>query len=333
MHFKHFEWTVAKLNSLRAEIDPKPQYQRGDAWDDRKRALLIDSILNNFDIPKIYLRHSKHVSPFDYEVADGQQRLKAIWQFLDGDLVLGGMSDQRAHLNGKTVRDFTDAEKSHVHQYAFITTVVYGATTDEIRELFRRLQLGVRLNPAELRNSVASALGNEIRAMALTHPFFPRSAFSSARYKSDDFLAHAFAIVIYGLRSDIKAPDLKAMYTDHATSVEATYSKKVNEVLHFMDKMQKHRPRCIKTKWGFVDLVGVLANRQLKTLSPAAVADVYAKWEEERAKNMPRLPDLAASRIGSRERIMFEYISAFQKEGATKKNLETRFRVLNSVLP
>ncbi len=333
MHFKNFEWTVAKLNTIRGEIDHKPQYQRGDAWDDRKRALLIDSILKNFDIPKIYLRHSKHISTFDYEVADGQQRLKAIWRFLDNQLVLEGMADEHSHLNGKVFNGLSEAERNHINQYSFVTTVVYSASTDQIRELFRRLQLGVRLNPAELRNSMASALGNEVRAMALTHPFFKNSAFTTARYKADDLLGHAFAILIYQRTRDIKAPDLRAMFLEHKAAVDPAYAKELNAILHCLAAMQEHSLRCIKTKWGFVDLVGVLSNRKLKTLDVGAFTDAYVEWENKRAQNISRLAELAATKSGSRDRLMFDYITAFQKEGATKRNLDTRFRVLNTVLP
>jgi hypothetical protein len=333
MHFKHFEWTVEKLNALRNDIDPKPQYQRGDAWDDFKRSLLIDSILTSYDIPKIYLRHSVNISTFDYEVADGQQRLKAIWRFLDGHLVLQGMSAQYSHLNGKTFSSLKDAEKRHILQFEFITTVIYGATTDQIRELFRRLQIGVRLNPAELRNSMASSLGDEIRAMAITHPFFKRSAFPTARYKADDLLAHAFAILIYKRQRDIKAPDLKAMYVEHANKIDPAFAKHVNAILHFLNRMQRCSPRCIRTKWGFVDLVGVLATRNLDKLDPRKIAKAYVNWEEERANKLARLRELAAAGPGTRDRMLFDYISAFQKEGATRKHLETRFLILDSIIP
>jgi hypothetical protein len=77
----------------------------------------------------------------------------------------------------------------------------------------------------------------------------------------------------------------------------------------------------------------VLGNRKLKTLDAVAFSDTYVKWEEERGKKLARLPELAASRSGSRDRLLFEYITAFQKEGATKKNLDARFRVLNAILP
>jgi Protein of unknown function DUF262 len=332
MYFKHFQWTVEKLYELRVAIDPKPQYQRGDAWDDKHRALLIDSILSNFDIPKIYLSHS-NTGLYDYEVADGQQRLKALWRFLDNELVLIGMSAEQVHLNGKKYQDLKEDEKRRVMQFQIGTAVFYNANDEQIRELFRRLQLGIKLNPAELRNSMSSALGNVIRAMALTHDFFRKSPFPISRYKVDDLVAHAFAIVIYNRDRDVKAPDLTKMYSEYAKNVPPTCAQKVNEILNFMNEMQKHAQKCIKTKWGFVDLVSVLEKRELQNLDAQAIVDAYVAWERDRAENLGRLSELAAAKSGSRDHLLFEYITAFQKEGATKRNLETRFRVLNSVVP
>jgi hypothetical protein len=123
------------------------------------------------------------------------------------------------------------------------------------------------------------------------------------------------------------------MYTEYSKRVDGAFAKKVNEILHFLDTVQKSKPRCIKTKWGFVDLVGVMAIRNLTRLSAAAVAESYVEWEEERAEKMSDLPALAAARAGSRDRMLYDYITAFQREGALKKNLETRFRILNSILP
>lgn len=333
MYFKHFSWTTEKLKEIHGDIDPKPQYQRGDAWDDKKRSLLIDSILSNFDIPKIYLRHAKNIGNFDYEVADGQQRLVAIWRFLDDDLKLSRMSDQYSHLNGKFFSDLDASDRNQVMQYEFITTIVYNATNDEVRELFRRLQLGVKLNPAEIRNSIASALGNTIRAMALTHPFFEHSPFPSTRYKSDDLAAHAFAIVVYERTRDLKAANLKDMYLEYKAKIDAKHTKKVNAILDFLDRMQTRNPGCIKNKWGFVDLISVLSTRNLTKLSASAVAASYVKWELERAAKMSNLTALAAAKPGSRDRMLYDYITAFQREGAIKKNLEKRFHILNSILP
>ena len=46
---------ILRLNSERDEINIKPEYQReGGIWTKEKKQLLIDSILNDYDIPKLY---------------------------------------------------------------------------------------------------------------------------------------------------------------------------------------------------------------------------------------------------------------------------------------
>jgi hypothetical protein len=169
--------------------------------------------------------------------------------------------------------------------------------------------------------------------MALTHPFFEHSPFPSTRYKSDDLAAHAFAIVIYKRTRDLKAADLKEMYLEYKAKIDAKFTEKVNAILDFLDRVQARKPGCIKTKWGFVDLVGVMDTRNLTKLSASAVTESYVKWEEERAAKMSDLPTLATARPGSRNRMLYDYITAFQREGAIKKNLEKRFHILNLILP
>ena len=87
--------SVLWLCTHRDEIDEKPVYQRrGKVWPDKDKAFLIDSILNDYDIPKIYLADFTSVrSPLNkrkkrYAVIDGKQRLEAITEFFDGKLAL-----------------------------------------------------------------------------------------------------------------------------------------------------------------------------------------------------------------------------------------------------
>ena len=77
-------WNVFTIQHRRSKIDPKPPYQRGPTWQEPKRQLLIDTILRNYDMPKLYLRRLARGTDFEHEVADGQQRLRAIWDFMDG---------------------------------------------------------------------------------------------------------------------------------------------------------------------------------------------------------------------------------------------------------
>src|SRR5438094_354727 len=71
-------------------FNQSPPYQRESAvWSEEKQQLFLDSLLNLFDVPKLYL-HDLRNKPgkFDYAIIDGKQRLSTIWRFFDGDLAL-----------------------------------------------------------------------------------------------------------------------------------------------------------------------------------------------------------------------------------------------------
>src|ERR1700712_162267 len=78
-----------------ASIDTEPAYQRrGRIWSDSDKAYLVDSILNDFDIPKLYLADfNSGDSPLNtarlpYAIIDGKQRLEAIVDFFNGTVAL-----------------------------------------------------------------------------------------------------------------------------------------------------------------------------------------------------------------------------------------------------
>ena len=72
----------------RAKIDMDPSYQReGQLWDKEKKSRLIDSVLNDFDVPKIYLADFNPIASKlnehkrAYAVIDGKQRLETFLSF------------------------------------------------------------------------------------------------------------------------------------------------------------------------------------------------------------------------------------------------------------
>ncbi|MEP5219215.1 MAG: DUF262 domain-containing protein, partial [Lentilitoribacter sp.] len=80
--------TVILLYSERDEIRINPEYQRqGSVWTLEKKQLLIDSILNDYDLPKIYFHELEgseiKSAGYRFSVIDGRQRLETIWAFLD----------------------------------------------------------------------------------------------------------------------------------------------------------------------------------------------------------------------------------------------------------
>ena len=113
--------STLKLRSSR--INPNPDYQRGAVWTAEKKQLLIDSILRGYDIPKIYLRFISPGSSFDSEVVDGQQRLRAIWDFVDNKYPLGNESvdfTDMDNLDGKYYSDLSAEQQERITAFSLM---------------------------------------------------------------------------------------------------------------------------------------------------------------------------------------------------------------------
>lgn len=85
------------------------------------------------------------------EVIDGQQRVSAVLDYIDGKYRLSrNLSSDWA---GKTFRDLTAAHRQAIMNHSFSTEIFLGITDLEVLEIFARLNTySVPLNAQELRN-------------------------------------------------------------------------------------------------------------------------------------------------------------------------------------
>jgi len=121
MKVRNDAWSVKRIEQMQQKINPKPQYQRGQVWKLQSRQLLIDSILCHFDIPKIYLHDMRGVGQYDYDVTDGQQRLRAIWSFLADEFRLSDTSYQtNASWRGSLFSELTAKHQKEIRQFKLI---------------------------------------------------------------------------------------------------------------------------------------------------------------------------------------------------------------------
>lgn len=208
----------------RLEINLRPPYQRKHegVWNLKKKRLLIDTILRDYDIPKIYLREVAPNSEYKYEVVDGQQRIRAIWEFLDGDFELGDESNDLPHplgnLAGRRYDELDSETKDRMGAFPLSVFEIQQTDEEEILELFQRLQEGTPLTPAERRNAMTGSIRDFVaniagsdgeaeshRALALTH--IPKK-----RFQWDDLIALVTCLELAGGPTEIKAPNLRRMY-------------------------------------------------------------------------------------------------------------------------
>lgn len=139
-------------------IDLEPQYQRRSRWDNKKRSLLIESLLLNIPVPPIFLFEIEYGQ---YEVVDGRQRLETLKDFLDNLFPLKNLTFWK-ELNGKRFKELPIIIQRGLLRRTISATVLLAETTrpddseiDVRMVLFNRLNTGgIQLNPQELRNAL-----------------------------------------------------------------------------------------------------------------------------------------------------------------------------------
>lgn len=147
------EWPIEELIQKQTLIS-FPDFQREKKlWSTGQKALLIDSILKDYDIPKLYFNKTEKG---DFEVVDGQQRLWAIWDFFNDEYScqLNGVELRFSQLGEPKYK----TEKNTIQKYKLQITVFDGADEDYLRELFVRLQWGLLLVTGEKLNAASGEM-------------------------------------------------------------------------------------------------------------------------------------------------------------------------------
>jgi hypothetical protein len=221
----HF--TVAKARTWRSAIEENPPYQRESAvWSLDKQQLFIDSLLNGYDVPKIYLHDLRGAQPTPvYAIVDGKQRLTTIWDYLDGVFPLAAdFRIEPGHLPdlppaavapvGALRFSELDPHWQRVLTGTFLSVVlIRDAREEDIEDLFSRLNNGEALNAAERRNALGGEMVRLIRDVARRPFFTERLAFSNARHQHFDLAARLLAIEVAD-RVGAGVPDLGARSLD-----------------------------------------------------------------------------------------------------------------------
>jgi hypothetical protein len=149
------------------ELDLHPPYQRESGlWSRSKKEGLIDTIIRNYDMPKIYLRRPDviRVGGGKDEVLDGQQRLSTVFALKEGNLTY----------KGKYWADLPTAIQKRINNYKIDVTIMK-MTEEQARTQFAKLQEGLSLNGQEKRNAAGGQLNDKIKALAMSE-FFPKTA-------------------------------------------------------------------------------------------------------------------------------------------------------------
>ncbi len=200
-------------------LNLQPDFQRGEVWSKNKQQKLIDTILRGWTTPPIHIVPNKETGISD--VLDGQQRLAAIRDFVEGKFSVDG--------NIKPVDESIEAlHKLRYDQLPLNVQLRFDAYVIEFikledykpsepAELFDRLNQPTRLTSAEQRNAYMGDTRSQIKK--LVNDFEAAGAeketigFSNSRLSYDEIISKfCYTIEIRTLRTKVVASDIADKY-------------------------------------------------------------------------------------------------------------------------
>jgi len=228
-----FSITIKELiGSFIYTIDLDADYQREKIWSTKEQRLLLDSIINDIDIPKLYLAKVENNKQFDYECIDGKQRMLTLLTFFRPE-------KERDRKSALTLALFNHeysfqelqrehpkiAEKLEEYKLDFVTydmsSLEEEARDRLVREIFRRLQLGIRLNSGERLNAVPGTIRDFVfNELGNAAPFIRNTGLSEKRFSRQFALAqiclNSFKRMETGDFSRARLLDLEDFFNDNA---------------------------------------------------------------------------------------------------------------------
>lgn len=187
------------------QLEMRPPFQRNLVWTTKQKSFLIDSILNGFPIPELYMQDIiQEDGSKKYVVVDGQQRITSCLEYIHGDFELDGKDSPS--LGGVSFDDLNPNQKKKLYGYQFVVRMLPEISDIELREIFQRLNRNnVVLNPQELRQ--ATYWGQFIKLMnkLANHELWSKiDVFTSTdikRMKDVEFISELSIALLHGVQN------------------------------------------------------------------------------------------------------------------------------------
>lgn len=146
-----------------SELQMKPPFQRNPVWNHPQKSYLIDSVLNGFPIPEIYMQEFVDENGKEQHIIiDGQQRIRSCLEFIEGKYSI--REEESSTWANMYFDDLSTEHKKSLFGYTFVVRILPDMPDEDIRGIFQRLNKNVvALNSQELRQ--ATYWGPFIKAM------------------------------------------------------------------------------------------------------------------------------------------------------------------------
>lgn len=156
---KNFDSRTYSVNDFieweeRKQLEISPKFQRRAVWSPQAKSYLIDTILKDKPLPKIFIRATTDpkTKKTVREIVDGQQRIRTILSFVRDGFKISKVHNEE--YGGKTYSELPEEVQADFLKYELSVDLLLDLTDRDILDIFARLNTySVSLNKQELFNA------------------------------------------------------------------------------------------------------------------------------------------------------------------------------------
>ena len=245
-------WTAGGLYDLNKEgrLKFNTEYQRSKVWPAAKKYLLIDSMLRHYDISLIFLRQ---MDDGTFECLDGQQRLRSIFEFINGGypIVPSVTKEAEKEIN---YAGLPDGMRSRIREFIIHSVVVNNTDDETTSDIFLRLQEGMPLNSPEKLNAIPGFMRKRVIELA-RHPFFTGIGLADTRFGHRYIAAQILTLALAKTYLGLKFPVLRSYYVAYKNQdISASTLGRVNGALVLLNSSLGARKSAVRYRADIVSL-------------------------------------------------------------------------------
>ncbi|MCP1410831.1 DUF262 domain-containing protein [Paenarthrobacter sp. A20] len=196
------------------QLQISAEFQRNAIWPRPAKSFLIDTILTDNPIPVLYFQKgiSAQTKRVEYTVVDGQQRLNAVFQFLENRFALTE-SDPSSPWYRQRWKSLDEEHRLQILSYDFVIQELVGYSSNHIRDMFKRMnRYVVALNPQELRHATEDGAFKRLVESIGKWPFWTENGVvtrqAANRMKNDELVAELLILLSEGPQDKKESVDL-----------------------------------------------------------------------------------------------------------------------------
>lgn len=312
-----------------------PEFQRSYIWKTipGKRERLIDSLLREFDIGKIFLKQWVKLpeGKVIFDCLDGQQRLRSIFDFIEGGYKTSPKITNE--LEKPCIFDDLDGELQYRITNPEIDAVVVQSDDDEIiSDIFLRLQEGVPLKSSEKLNAMRGFMRNAVFDIS-KHEFFKSTSVEEYRFAHRYLAAQIMHLeeqtVLDSLKFvDIKYENLKLMYENYKDREKEKVERlrrKIKSNLDFLKKIFGTNACVIRAKSDVIIIYLLASYLRIKY----AFSEKESKLGEFIPSFIQKSEEINISQVTRSEKnAPFYDYKDWRRKGTGKVILKSRFEII-----